>query len=326
VPSCGDFIIVPNGNCKELLWRTIVSNSQKFLVFGATGQQGGAVARALRSAGREVRAFVRNPQSEKAKALAAEGIAIAVGDLFDRASIDRAMSGMRGVFSVQTSSPSGLVTDEQEVAQGKAIADSAVAAGVAHLVYSSGGAAGKGHTGMGHFDSKSQIEDHIRGLPIAATITRPASFMEMMMLPGMGLNNGLFTFFMQAGQSMQMIALDDLGRINAQILQQPELYAGQTLELSGQDITGDTLEEAFSRAAGRPIGYQRFSEELLAGNDFLRRLTTLVDDGVVAGVADIPALERKFGPMLKLDQWLSGPGKVLFEEALNAPQTGIALR
>jgi uncharacterized protein YbjT (DUF2867 family) len=298
----------------------------EFLVFGTTGQQGGAVARALRKAGREVRAFVRNPQSEQARALVAEGITLAVGDLFDRASIDDAMSGIRGVFSVQTSSPSGLVTDDQEVSQGKAIADSAVAAGVAHLVYSSGGAAGKGHTGMGHFDSKSQIEEHIRRLPIAATITRPASFMEMMMLPGMGLNTGVFTFFVRRGQSMQMIALDDLGRINAQILCQPERYAGQTLELSGQGVTGEYLEEALSRAAGRPIRYERFSEELLAGNEFLRRLTILVDNGVVAGVADIPALEREFGPMLKLDQWLSGPGKALFEDALNTPQADIALR
>jgi uncharacterized protein YbjT (DUF2867 family) len=303
-----------------------MSNSPEFLVFGATGQQGGVVARSLREAGREVRAFVRDPQSEKAKALATEGITLAVGDLFDRASIDRAMTGIRGVFSVQTSSPSGLVTDEQEVAQGKSIADSAVAAGVTHLVYSSGGAAGKGHTGMGHFDSKSRIEEHIRSLPIAATITRPASFMEMMMLPGMGLNTGVFTFFMRRDQSMQMIALDDLGRINGQILCQPERYAGQSLELSGQDITGESLEEAFSRAAGRSIYYQRFSEELLAGNDFLRRLTMLVDNGVVAGVADIPALECEFGPMLKLDQWLSGPGKFLFEKALATPQAGIALR
>lgn len=303
-----------------------MSNSPEFLVFGATGQQGAAVARALRKAGREVRAFVRDPQSGNSRELVAEGITLAVGDLFDRGSIDRAMTGIRGVFSVQTSSPSGLVTDDQEVAQGKTIADSAVAAGVAHLVYSSGGAAGKGHTGMGHFDSKSRIEEHIRRLPIAATITRPASFMEMMMLPGMGLNTGVFTFFMKRDQSMQMIALNDLGRINARILCQPERYAGQTLELSGQDVTGGNLEEAFSRAAGRPIRYERFSEELLAGHDFLRRLTVLVDNGVVAGVADIAALEREFGPMLKLDQWLSGPGKSLFEDAFNAPPAGIALR
>lgn len=298
----------------------------EFLVFGVTGQQGGAVARALRAKGRTVRGFVRDSQSDKAKALAKEGITLAVGDLFDRTSIDRAMVGVKGVFSVQASSPSGMVLDEQEVMQGKAVADSAVAAGVEHLVYSSGGAAGKGHTGMGHFDSKSEIENYIRSLRLPATITRAASFMEMMMLPGMGLNEGHFTFFMHPDQAMQMIALDDLGRINADILCQPERYAGQSLELSGQAITGNDLAKAFSHAAGRPIRYQRFSEALLASNAFLRRLTALVDNGVVAGVADIPALERQFGPMLTLVQWLAGPGKALFETALNAPKAGIALR
>lgn len=298
----------------------------EFLVFGVTGQQGGAVARALLAKGRRVRGFLRDPQGDKAKALADEGIELAAGDLFDRSSIDQAMAGVKGVFSVQTSSPSGLVSDEQEVIQGKAIADSAVASGVEHLVYSSGGAAGKGHTGMGHFDSKSQIEEHIRSLSIPATITRPASFMEMMMLPGMGLNTGTFTFFMHAQQAMQMIALHDLGRINAEILCNPERYAGKSLEISGQSITGEDLEREFSYAAGHSIRYQRFSDELLASHDFLRRLTELVDNGVVAGVADIPALEREFGPMLTLAQWLAGPGKPLFEAALNAPKAVIALR
>lgn len=120
-----------------------MSNAPEFLVFGATGQQGGAVTRALLEAGRGVRAFVRDPYSEKAKSLAADGVSLAVGDLFDRASIDHAMKGIRSVFSVQTSSPSGLLTDEQEVEQGKSIADSTVSNGVAYLVYSSTGLPGR---------------------------------------------------------------------------------------------------------------------------------------------------------------------------------------
>ncbi|MEN0579903.1 NmrA/HSCARG family protein [Phytobacter palmae] len=298
----------------------------EFLVFGATGQQGGAVAHALRANGRKVRGFVRDPYSEKAKALMASGITLAVGNLFDRASIDRAMEGIQGVFSVQTSSPGGEVSDEQEIIQGKAIADSALAAGVSHLVYSSSGAAGKGPTGMGHFDSKSEIENYVRSLPVPSTITRPASFMEMLMLPGMGLNTGHFSFFMQRNQPMQMIALEDLGRINAHILCNPQQFAGKVLEISSQALTGEDLEYAFSNAAGFPIHYQRFSEALLTQNSFLRRLTELVDNGIVAGVADIPALEAMFGEMMKLEQWLTGPGKHLFSAALNAPQAEIALR
>jgi uncharacterized protein YbjT (DUF2867 family) len=127
-------------------------------------------------------------------------------------------------------------------------------------------------------------------------------------------------------QSMQMIALHDLGRINARVLCHTERYGGKALELSGQDVTGEELERAFTRAAGRPIRYRRFPESLLAENAFLRELTDLVDNGVVAGVADIPALEAEFGPMLKVDEWLAGPGKALFDEALNAHQANIALR
>ena len=56
-----------------------MNKTAEFLVFGATGQQGGAVARALRAQGREVRAFVRDPHSEKAQALRAAGITLAAG-------------------------------------------------------------------------------------------------------------------------------------------------------------------------------------------------------------------------------------------------------
>lgn len=230
------------------------------------------------------------------------------------------------MFSVQTSSPGGELSDAQEVQQGKTVADSALDAGVNHLVYSSSGASGKGPTGMGHFDSKSEIEAYLRSLPLSVTITRPASFMEMMMLPGMGLNSGNFSFFMQRDQSIQMIALEDLGRINAKILCNPERYVGQELELSSQALTGADLEHYFSKAAGHTIHYHRFPDQLLKHNAFLRQLTALVDNGIVAGVADIPALEQEFGEMMKLDKWLASAGKRLFEDALSAPLADIQLR
>jgi hypothetical protein len=65
---------------------------------------------------------------------------------------------------------------------------------------------------------------------------------------------------------------------------------------------------------------------MLSKNNFLKRLVALFDNGVVAGNADIAALELEFGPMLRLEQWLAGPGKVLFENALNAEAASIELR
>ncbi|STW38931.1 NmrA family protein [Klebsiella pneumoniae] len=65
------------------------------------------------------------------------------------------------------------MTDEQEVRYGITIADLAVECGVKHLVYSSGSATGETPTGVAHYDTKAEIERHIRRLPLAATIVRP---------------------------------------------------------------------------------------------------------------------------------------------------------
>ena len=98
------------------------------LVFGATGQQGGSVATALRNAGRSVRAFVRDPAGPAAQALSSAGCQLAQGDLADGASIDAAMADVYGVFSVQPSSGQGdaySITDDDEIAYASAVADSA---------------------------------------------------------------------------------------------------------------------------------------------------------------------------------------------------------
>lgn len=289
------------------------------LVFGATGQQGGSVARALLASGWKVRAFVRDPAGEKARALEDAGGRLAKGDLADEAAIRAAMDGAYGVFSVQPSSGQGEmygVTDEQEVRYGTVIADLAAAAGVRHLVYSSTNAADNEPSGMGHFDSKAAIERHIRSLPIAATIVRPASFMEMLTMPGFGLPEGHFAFFMRPDQPVQVIAVEDIGRIVAAVFADRERFAGQTLEIASDTITGNDLAAAFSEAAGKPIAYLRFPDEVLASNSFLAALTALVDSGRLAGRADLPLLRSLVPDLLTLRTWLSGSGKPAFRAAL----------
>jgi uncharacterized protein YbjT (DUF2867 family) len=165
------------------------------LVFGATGQQGGSVATALLKAGWSVRAFVRDPASSKAAALRSAGAELVKGDFADKGSMRSAMAGAYGVFSVQPSSGQGPVlgvSDEDEERYGAAIANLARDAGVQHLVYASVGAPGDEPTGMPHFDTKLRIEKHIRGLPLTATIVRPVAFMDMLVMPGFGLDRGIF--------------------------------------------------------------------------------------------------------------------------------------
>ncbi|MCO5734335.1 NmrA family NAD(P)-binding protein [Rhizobium sp. SSA_523] len=101
------------------------------------------------------------------------------------------------------------------------MADIAKATDVRHFTYSSAIAVDKGRTGIGHFDSKSAIEAHIRELEIGYTIIRPSTFMEILVLPGMGLELGKLNFFMHPNQAMQFIVVDDIGKIVSQILQTP---------------------------------------------------------------------------------------------------------
>src|SRR5437879_3002462 len=111
-----------------------MEHSEKtILVFGATGQQGSAVASHLLKDGWKVRALVRNPKSDQAQALGQRGIELVQGDLNQPSSLQEAIKGVYGVFSVQIFAEGGIAA---EIQQGKAVADAALQAGVRHLVYS----------------------------------------------------------------------------------------------------------------------------------------------------------------------------------------------
>src|SRR5690625_1882813 len=143
------------------------------VVSGATGQQGGAVARHLLDHNFHVRALTRNPSQRAARELAGAGAEVTEGDFYDTESLSRALDGAYGAFSVQNSNKAGV---KNEIRQGKAFAEAAKKAGVNHFVYSSVGAAEK-ETGIPHFDSKWEIEEYIRLLELPHTILRPVYFM-----------------------------------------------------------------------------------------------------------------------------------------------------
>ncbi|MFZ1430204.1 MAG: NmrA/HSCARG family protein [Geminicoccaceae bacterium] len=291
-------------------------SKQPILVFGATGQQGGSVAAALLKAGWPLRALVRDPASSKAMELRDKGVELVQGTFADADAIRAAMNGVHGVFSVQPSSPGGELSDEDEVRFGVAVADLAAECGVAHLVYSSAGTVGEKPTGLGHVDSKARIEAHIRTLRLTATIVRPVAFMELLVMPGFGLNEGRFNFFAGPAQSMQVLAVEDIGKFVAAIFADPTRFGGDTFEIASDTITGRDIEALFTEAAGRPIAYARFTEAVLAANPFLAKLTALLDAGPLAGHADLDALREINPDMRSFRSWLAGPGRKTFEEAL----------
>jgi uncharacterized protein YbjT (DUF2867 family) len=267
-------------------------------------------------AGWPVRALVREPRSSKSNALRDAGVELLKGTFEDTDVIQIAMRGAQGVFSVQPSSPGGAVTDDDEVRFGITVADLAVESGVKHLVYSSGGAVGDKPTGMRHFDTKARIEAHIRTLPIPATIVRPVTFMEMLMMPGFGLDEGRFIFFARPDQSMQLLAVEDIGKFVAAVFADPGRFAGDVVEIASDAVTGNDLEAMFTETAGRPIAYARFPDEVLAAKPFLAKLTALVDEGPLAGHADLDALRQINPEMQSFRSWLAGSGRKAFEQAL----------
>lgn len=298
------------------------------LVLGATGQQGGAVARALLARRWGVRALVRDPGTAAARELSALGAVLVEGDLRDARSVGAATAGAWAVFSVQPSSGQGAahgVSDDDEVRYGTTVADAAAAHGVRHLVYSSANAAGA-PTGVGHFDTKSRIEDHVRSLSVPSTILRPAAFMEILTLPGLGLDTGRLTFLMRPDQRMQFIAVQDVGRIVADVLDDPARYAGRTITVAGDGVSGNEVAAEFGRASGRTVSYLRLPDAVLDADAGLRRLADLVDAGPLAGDADLTALRAEFPGLLTVRGWLAGAGRARLLAALRATGGTVALR
>ncbi len=76
-------------------------NDKVVAVTGATGQQGGAVARKLLADGWKVRALTRDANKPAAKELETLGAELVPGDMDSRSELDAAFKGAYGVFSVQ---------------------------------------------------------------------------------------------------------------------------------------------------------------------------------------------------------------------------------
>ncbi|MEC5344928.1 NmrA/HSCARG family protein [Brenneria populi] len=286
------------------------------MVFGATGRQGGAVAKALLKAHWPVRALVQDPSEPASIALREAGAELVHGSLDNVDVISSAMTDVHGVFSVM---PANL-SAEDEVCYGTCIADLAAKSRIDHFIYSSGASAGDKLTGVPRFDAKPRIEAHIRGLPLAATIVRPMIFMEMLVRPGFGLDEGRLFSLIHRDRSIQLTAVQDIGKIVAAMFADKARFARMTLKIASDRVTGHELESAFSQAAGRPITYSRFPDELLAANADLAHMASSLEDGPLAERVDLDLMREINPELVSLRSWLLGSGREKLEEALRRKQ------
>jgi len=260
------------------------------LITGATGQQGGATARALAGKGFTIRALTRKPDGEAAKALAAAGAEIVKGDLDDAASLERALAGAWGAYAVQNTWEAGVAKEEE---QGKRFATLAKKAGVEHYVYASVASAHR-QTGIPHFENKARVEETVRGLGFPSyVIVRPVFFMENIVSPWF-LNGDKLYAALQPTTVLQMIAVKDIGRYGALAFTDAARLRNRAIDIAGDALTIPQAATELSKAFGRQIDYVQvpMSEVRKNSEDFALMLEWFERVGYNA---DIAGNAREFG-------------------------------
>ncbi|MGC4940054.1 NmrA family NAD(P)-binding protein [Kribbella sp. DT2] len=235
------------------------------LVTGATGQQGGIVARRLLADGVQVRALVRRPDADAARAIEAAGAELVVGDLTDRPSLDPALSGVRAVFSLQSPDINDPGSDVERV-NGLNLVGAARAAGVEQFVHSSvagigtfleQAAAGRAEAwGDPHYwNSKAAVGLALPGAGFRSwTEFRPAFFTSNLVRPSIWYENltgeSLVTAI-DADKPLAVFAPQDIGTAVAAALADPTRFHEQVLELAGELLSLKQMAAALT-AAGEP--------------------------------------------------------------------------
>ncbi len=272
------------------------------LVTGATGKQGGAVARHLLKTGYKVKAMTRRPESDNARLLKDLGADIVRGDYDDPPSLERALDGVWGVFAVQNTWEAGV---EREEEQGKRFAELAKKKGISHYVYSSVGSAHRG-TGIPHFENKWRIEQTVRGLKFPSyTILRPVFFMENFLSPTSlpGLLQGKLQFGLKPETRLQMVAVDDIGRFGLMVFEQHEKMNGVEIDFAGDQRTILETADILGAAMGRKIEFVEAAKEDIrkASEDYAIMLEWFERVGYNV---DIPSLKSKYGiDVAGLEKW-----------------------
>jgi uncharacterized protein YbjT (DUF2867 family) len=221
-------------------------------VVGATGRQGGAVARHLLAGGWRVRALTRRPDSKRALELAQAGAEVVRADMAEVATLRAVFRDAYGVFSVQNPMTGGGV--ETEVRHGRNVADAAKAMGVQHLVYGSAGTGVPG-TGVPEWESKLVVQAHMEALGLPATVLRPTAFMELMtdkaFFPPVSTWH-LMPKLMGADRRVPWLSVDDLGAIAARAFGDPDRFVGNELRLAGDLLSIDECRAIWAEVKGRP--------------------------------------------------------------------------
>lgn len=291
------------------------------LVTGATGKQGGSVARILLGRGHRVRALTRDARSPAARELARLGAHLVEGDFDAPATLARAADDVDALFAV--GAPREADPDA-EARQGIALVNAARAAGVPHLLYTSIASANR-MTGIPHFDSKWRIERHLAAAGVPHTVIAPVFLMENFVgrrVPE--LHARQLSLPLPATRRLQQISVLDVGLFAAHVLEQRGRFLGRRVELAADELTGNDVAQILGSAIGRSVAYRELPLERVRAVSRGRAAMYAWLDRVGFEV-NVAALRRDFPALswLRFEDWAWRQGLSLPESAVETrPRLG----
>ncbi len=242
-------------------------------VVGATGAQGGGLVDAILArpaAGFVARAITRDAHSPAARALAARGAEVVAADVDDPLSIERAFRGAHGAYCVTFYW--AHFSPQRELDQARAMAQAARTAGVRHAVWSTLEDTRRfvplGDARMPtlmerykvpHFDAKGEADRFFldSGVPTTCLLTSFYwdNFIHFGMGPKPGPDGTLAITFPLGRAKLPGIAAGDIGRCAFGIFERGGEFAGRTVGIAGEHLSGDEMAARFADALGRPVRY-----------------------------------------------------------------------
>lgn len=251
-----------------------MNETKLIAVVGATGTQGGGLARAILDdpeGGFVLRALTRHVDSDKARALAARGAEVVAADSDDAASLERALHGAYGAFFVtnfwEHFSP------EKEKLQARNMALAAKATGVRHAIWSTLEDTRQrvplddermptlmGRYKVPHFDAKGEANAYFAEAGVPTTLLYASFYWDNLIHFGMEPRpgaDGILDFVLPMGTAkLPGIAAEDIGRCAYGIFKAGDAYIGRAVGIAGEHLTGAQMAEALAQALGRRVRYQ----------------------------------------------------------------------
>jgi uncharacterized protein YbjT (DUF2867 family) len=307
-----------------------MSDKKIIAIVGSTGAQGGGLARAiLADSGGDfaVRALTRDPSKEAAQALQSAGAEVVQADLDDEASLERAFAGAYGAFCVTNFWEH--FSGEKEIEQARNQATAAKAAGIQHAIWSTLEDTRdfisldddrmptlQERFKVPHFDAKHEAHSAFEDAGVPTTFLHTAFYWENFIYFGVGPQRGpdgiLALTFPMGNAKLPGIAAADIGKVAYAIFKAGDEYIGESLFISGENLSGAELASAFSKALGEEVAYNDVDPDAyrsfgFAGADEMGNMFQFKRDfeSDYAGARDTAKVRALNPELLDFEAWLS---------------------